>query len=144
MIDDRLLLLAHAAATLGMAGLIWFVQLVHYPLFRFAASSSFGTFAHEHQRRTTWVVAPLMLCELVTALLLLVRQPGAWTAAGALMLGLIWLSTAVLQVPLHRRLSRGFEPEAARALVRGNWLRTAAWTARAGIALALLARLGGN
>ena len=30
---DVLLLLLHAAATLFMTGLIWFVQVVHYPLF---------------------------------------------------------------------------------------------------------------
>jgi hypothetical protein len=31
------LLLAHAAATLFMVGVIWFVQLVHYPLFAASA-----------------------------------------------------------------------------------------------------------
>ena len=138
------LLLAHAAATLAMTGVIWFVQLVHYPLFGLAARQSFSTFAREHQRRTTWVVAPLMLAEVATALLLLVQRTGAWTVAGAALLGVIWLSTAFVQVPLHRRLARGLEPAIARALVRTNWLRTVAWTGRAAVALALVAGPGGN
>ncbi|MFY0528690.1 hypothetical protein ACN28I_37835 [Archangium gephyra] len=33
MPSTPLVLLAHAAATLFMVGLIWFVQVVHYPLF---------------------------------------------------------------------------------------------------------------
>ena len=137
MITGSDLLAVHGAATLAMTGLIWFVQLVHYPLFSLAARHSFTDFALQHQRRTTWVVAPLMVVEAVAAGLLLTRAPGALTWAGAGLLAIIWLSTAFLQVPQHRRLARGFDPAAARRLVGTNWLRTAAWTARAGIALAL-------
>ena len=43
----------------------------------------------------------------------------------------IWLSTALLQVPQHGRLQRGFEARAQQALVNGNWIRTAAWSLRA-------------
>lgn len=136
------LLAAHTAATLAMTGLIWFVQLVHYPLFRLAARPSFAEFARQHQRRTTWVVLPLMSAEAFSAALLLLRQPGLWTATGAALLLIIWLSTALLQVPQHRRLSRGFDAAAARRLVMTNWLRTLAWTARAGVALRLADGLG--
>ena len=143
MTEANALTLGHAAATLAMAGLIWFVQLVHYPLFPLAAKPSFSTFARQHQRRTSWVVAPLMLVEAATALLLLLRQTGAWTVAGAALLGVVWLSTALVQVPLHRRLERGFDPASATALVRTNWLRTVAWTGRAAVAVALVAGAGG-
>ena len=139
---DGWLVLAHAATTLAMTGLIWFVQLVHYPLFRFAARPSFTEFARHHQRRTGWVVGPLMLGEAATALLLLLRRPGLWALTGAVLLAIVWLSTALLQIPLHRRLAAGFDPAAARSLVRTNWLRTAAWTGRAAVALLLAADPG--
>lgn len=135
------LLLLHAAATLALTGLIWFVQLVHYPLFRFAAIDRFRDFAAAHQQRTSWVVMPLMLIELATALLLVfTADPGARTLAivGLVLLAVIWLSTALLQVPLHRRLSDGFDADAADRLVRTNWIRTVAWSARAVVALLLL------
>ncbi len=118
------------------------MQLVHYPLFRFAALPTFAQFAGEHQRRTSWVVGPLMLVEAATAILLLFRRPDVWTLAGVVLLAAIWLSTALLQVPLHRRLAQGFEPAAARSLVSSNWLRTAAWTGRASIAVLLPALYG--
>lgn len=136
-----IVLLAHAAVTLAMTGVIWFVQVVHYPLFPFAAGPDFARFAAAHQQRTSVVVAPLMLIELATASWLLL--PAAAVAAlpawiGWLLLVAIWLSTALVQVPLHRGLAHGFDAAVARRLVRGNWARTWAWSARAAIALWLL------
>ena len=52
--------------------------------------------------------------------------------------GLVLLNlatTALVQVPLHRRLSAGWDDRAIRTLVASNWVRTAAWTARAVILL---------
>ncbi|HEX2205610.1 MAG TPA: hypothetical protein VHG91_20025 [Longimicrobium sp.] len=43
---------------------------------------------------------------------------------------MVWLSTALLQVPMHGRLERGFDAAAHRRLVATNWVRTVAWTAR--------------
>lgn len=137
-----ILLLVHATATLALVGLIWFVQVVHYPLFELASESRFERFALEHQRRTTWVVVPLMLTELASALLLLVRPPDGvsqellWVGSG--LLGAIWISTALLQVPLHRRLSGGRDRQVMRRLVATNWVRTLAWSGRGWVALALL------
>ena len=134
-LDDTGVLLAHAASTLYLVGLIWMVQAVHYPLF-----AQVG----EAQARISWVVGPPMLVELATAVWLVVRPPPglpAWAPwLGLLLLALIWLSTAALQVPEHRRLEVGFDPAAVRRLVRSNWLRTALWTARGALALFLLQR----
>ncbi len=137
------LLLLHCAATLAMVGLIWFVQVVHYPLFSSVGQSPFPEYERLHQKRTTLVVAPLMLIEALTATLILTTDlsPSARDLAwiGWVLLLLIWLSTAFLQVPLHRRLAEGYDPLAVRRLVRTNWSRTIAWTVRGFIAVLLLA-----
>jgi hypothetical protein len=130
--------LIHAAATLAMAGVAWFVQVVHYPLFAFVGGD-FSAYEERHANRTTFVVGPLMTVEAATALLLLAAWPGALTVTGICLLAIIWLSTAVLQVPCHRLLGRGFDGAVHRRLVATSWLRTAAWTARGGVALALIA-----
>lgn len=138
------LLLVHVAATLFMVGVIWFVQVVHYPLFGQVGAESFRSYAGDHSRLTGYVVGPPMLLEAATAaLLLLVRPAGipaslAW--AGALLLGVVWLSTALLQVPRHRDLGLSYDPEAHRLLVISNWLRTAAWSARGLLVLWMAAR----
>jgi hypothetical protein len=132
---NTLLPVAHAAATLFMAGLIWFVQIVHYPLFGRVGAAESAAYGREHARRTGWVAGPAMLVELVLALALAARG-GALAWAGLALLGVIWASTALVQVPLHRRLAAGPDPAARLQLVRTNWIRTAAWTARAVLASA--------
>ena len=135
------LIWAHLAATLYLTGLIWVIQVVHYPLMDRVPGDGFIAFHTEHARRIGVVVIVPMLVELITALaLLVIRPPGvpvALLVAGVVLVGAAWLSTFALQVPLHRRLSEGFDPAAHRALVRGNWIRTAAWTLRAAVAIAV-------
>jgi hypothetical protein len=132
------------ASTWTMVGVIWFVQIVHYPLMAGVGRERFSDYATAHARRTTWVVAPPMLIEAATALILVVRVPPfleileVW--AGLVLLLVVWISTAVLQVPRHGRLAGGFDPGVHRALVATNWIRTLAWTARGILLLRILAR----
>ena len=136
----ELLLLLHAAATWGLVGLIWVVQLVQYPGFSRVGSPDFGPYHEHHCARITWVVAPLMAGELLTGLaLLLERPPGLSLASLGLGLGLLalnWATTAFVFVPLHGRL-RPLSAELGR-LVTWNWVRTACWTARGAWILVVL------
>ncbi len=76
-----------------------------------------------------------MLVEAATSLTTLFLAPEGverwetWLAAA--LLAAVWASTAILQVPQHRRLERGFDAEAHRRLVRTNWIRVAGWSFRA-------------
>ncbi|RLS68556.1 MAG: hypothetical protein DWI00_17440 [Planctomycetota bacterium] len=129
----KLILLTQVFATLFMVGLIWFVQIVHYPLYANVGREQFPEYEALHNRMTTWVVGPAMLVELVTAVLLLKYSPNTssmlvWTGLGLLIV--IWISTAALSVPAHDVLTAGFSAEAYRKLVNTNWIRTVAWTAR--------------
>ena len=129
-----LLLLIHLAATLLMTGVIWFVQVVHYPLLSAVGRSEFPSYAKQHARLTTWIVAPPMLVELASALLLFWIRPAEIStgslSVGFSLLALIWISTALIQVPYHGVLQRGFDPAVHRRLVRTNWVRTVAWSLR--------------
>jgi hypothetical protein len=136
-----LLLYAQVASTWALVGLIWFVQVVHYPLMRHVGNINFQEYESLHMSRTTWVVAPLMLTELGTNLLLVWRPGGldsGLLGVGLMLLAVIWLSTFFLQVPQHQRLSEGFDAMAHRRLVMTNWTRTFAWTARGIWTLGLL------
>jgi len=136
------LLLIHAGATLLMAGVIWVIQLVHYPLFALVGERGYERYQAEHMKRITWVVGPLMITEALCAVALLVygeAELRGWASAGAGLLLMIWLSTALLQVPAHARLTRAWDQRAQQRLVLSNWLRTLGWSARGLIALKLLA-----
>jgi hypothetical protein len=138
-------LAAQAMASGIMCGVIWFVQLVHYPLFDRASPEDAPAYAFENQRRTGSVVIPPMLVEGLTAAVVAVRPPsgvGVFPAvAGLAMVLALWLSTAAVQMPLHARLAReGHSHETVAALVRTNWFRTILWTARACLAVWMLGR----
>ena len=128
------LLYAQTFATLYMAGLIWFVQLVHYPMFANVPAEVFVDYERVHQARTFWAVGPMMLVELFTAAAMLAyRPPGtpAWAPwVGIALLLLVDGSTAGFFGPQHGRLSAGFDATLHRQLVDWNWLRTFGWTAR--------------
>jgi len=120
-----------------MVGLIWFVQIVHYPLLAHLDAAGIA----EHQRLTGYVVAGPMTVEAATAALLLVARPDgvslAQAALGAALVVVVWASTAFLQVPIHRALAGG-SGDVGR-LVAGNWVRTVAWTGRAAVVAWMLA-----
>jgi hypothetical protein len=45
---------------------------------------------------------------------------------------IVWLSTFVLQVPIHNRLKAGKKDSKIRHLVATNWIRTVSWTLKTG------------
>ena len=138
----KLTLLVQFSATWTMVGLIWFVQLVHYPLFLLAGPSEFKQYHQQHTSRTQWVVGPPMLAELLSATALLFFRPALvpkWSGTtGILLLAVIWGYTALVQIPLHNRLADGLERSVGRQLVSTNWLRTIAWSLR-GLLIAWMA-----
>lgn len=121
----------HLAATLFMVGAVWFVQVVHYPLMAGQPPAYF----REHGRRTGWVLGPVMLVELGTAVLLACRVPEWPTLVGLALLLLVWASTWGVQVPCHDRLVVAFDAAVHRRLVATNWVRTVLWSARGALAV---------
>ena len=124
----------YVASSWAMFGIIWFAQIVHYPLFSKVGRDSFTEYQDANLKRTVFVVIPLQMLELFTALLLVWKVPlgllpvQVWT--NLILIGITWISTATLQVPNHTKLARGFDPKIQNILVSSNWIRTVAWTIR--------------
>ena len=124
----------HLATTMFMVGVIWFVQVVHYPLLALVGRAETAAYEQAHTRRTAWVVGPPMLLELATGIILLwVRPAGVpltQVLVGVALLVVVWISTVLVQVPCHEQLSRAFDSGVHRRLVSTNRVRTAAWSVR--------------
>ena len=147
----QIILVLQAVSSVFLAGLICFVQVVHYPLFARVGKDEFTAYAREHAIRTGKVVILPMLVEAACTFALLYL---AWTnptalgepalparllaAGGFILVLLIWLSTFLLQVPCHRRLAQEHDPAVIRRLVRSNYLRSVGWLLRALLAITWL------
>jgi len=136
------LLLASLGLTAFLTGVIWFVQLVHYPIFHKVRPDGFAAFQQAHMQTTGTVVALPMVVELILSGLLLFCQflpLERWLIwSGFVLVLVIWGVTFLVSVPLHSKLaSGGFDVAAINRLVHTNWLRTISWTVRLGILLFL-------
>ena len=139
-------LLLNLVSTFTMVGVIWFVQVVHYPLLAVVPVESAAVVAVDHQRRTGWVVMIPMTVEGFTTLGLLkwVPEGVAWWVPwlNGVFLAVALGCTVLLSVPRHARMAARPDASVGRELVLTNWPRTIAWTARGVVvALMLLARL---
>ena len=139
-------LVLNLVATLVMVGVIWFVQIVHYPLLAVVPVESAAEVAVDHQRRTGWVVMLPMTVEGFTTLGLLkwVPEGVAWWVPwlNGVFLAVALGCTVFLSVPRHARMAAHPDKSVGRELVLTNWPRTIAWTARGlVVAMMLLTRL---
>ncbi|MBC61112.1 MAG: hypothetical protein CMP11_01545 [Zetaproteobacteria bacterium] len=118
---------------LMMTGVIWIVQLVHYPSFAYVAQDKFTDFEVFHQKRISLVVLPLMLTEFISHFCLYLMKPYPIFSLESLstfsLLG-IWFVTFFMCVPCHSKLCQMYDKNLLRKLIYYNWLRTFFWSVR--------------
>jgi hypothetical protein len=137
-------LVAGTAAAWIMVGVIWFVQIVHYPLLAVLRHDVSAT-SVEHRWRTTVVVAVPMAIQGISSLVLVMAAPtgvwAGWPWLGGALLAVALVVTATVSVPLHVRMTDTGDLTAARRLVTTNWWRTAAWTGHAVVMTVMAAQV---
>ena len=137
-------LIAYLVSTAAYAGFQWTVQIVIYRQFPAVPPTAFAEYERAHQRRITVVVAPLFAALAASVgWLIFDRPPGiGWWAlllAGGLLVAILG-ATGLGAVPMHRRLSAGWDESAYRRLVRVDLLRSVAATVQLVLAVLLIAR----
>jgi len=120
------------AISWALFGLTWIVQLVTYPAFQYVSKNRFGTYHHKHVRHISLVVIPLMLSELLLAVYFVIRYFTTWEywVLLALVIG-VWMATALMAMPLHKKLAAGKDKAVIMKLIRANGLRTFLWSVKA-------------
>lgn len=138
----ELIFLINTFASFFMTGLIWIVQLVHYPSFHYVGEDNFKAFQLHHVNSIDKIVIPVMVAELATSFGL------AWAdgflslnATGFYLVILIWASTGLFSVPAHTKLESSKDDQAIKKLVSTNWFRTILWSLKSGLNLYLLYHL---
>lgn len=126
---DTLFLLNYTAC-LMMTGLIWLIQLVHYPSFHYISSSKFREFEQFHTQNITYIVLPLMLLELIASIILVVRGFSLFSIINLSTVVALWLVTLLISMPRHQSLIKNYRSETVNSLIRTNWIRTVIWSLR--------------
>ncbi len=118
-----------------LVGLIWLIQLIHYPSFASIAAERWQGFHHAHTTAMGLLAGAPMVASLLLGLWLAWRDGGSpqYVALGCEVAA--WIVTFAVSVPLHQRLAAGPDPQAIALLISTNWLRTAAWTVKLGVLL---------
>jgi len=133
MTDPLPLLLIHFGAACYMAGVIWFVQLIHYRWLDDVSASKFDDYHQRYTRIMGYVVGPAMCVELVSGALIYLffaELNMLLIHLSMALLVIIWISTFALQVPCHAKLVKGYDAAVHQKLLKTNWIRTIVWTAR--------------
>ena len=127
-----MLLLLHFMASSIMVGVIWVIQLVHYPSFNYIENQRYSNFQSFHKTRISYVVIPVMLIELLTLVLLIysMDQINIELVLSGIILLLIWVITAIFFSGAHQKLTLGYDKSVVGNLIQMNWSRTLLWTFR--------------
>ena len=143
---DAIVVVVALASVWAMIGVIWVIQLVHYPIFdaieRGVDDEHWRRFGDRHRRSISFVVGPFMLAEGVTGVWMVIDPPGDISRVlpfvALVLMAVAYGTTAMVSVPLHERLTDRFDADAHHRLVATNWVRTVAWTAR-GVVVGVIA-----
>ena len=120
----------HFLSTSIMVGIIWVIQLLHYPAFHFIKESDYVEFQHFHMQRISFIVVPVMILELFSAFMLVYYLRSNLLTICLIILLFIWLITFVFFTKLHQSLLDGYNKTIVDKLVKMNWSRTILWSLR--------------
>ncbi len=124
-----------------MTGVIWLIQLIHYPTFSQINESQFIAFHLRHSTMMSVLVGPVMLAELLAVSVLAKNFEVFWLIQGLLTI-FLWFLTFFVSVPIHKQLERGQKQHLQVQLIKTNWPRTIIWTAKAALLINHLEFLG--
>ncbi|PCI76274.1 hypothetical protein COB21_04595 [Candidatus Aerophobetes bacterium] len=143
MLNFSSLLIIQLALTFFLNGIIWFLQVVHYPLY-YKIKEGFHTYEKNYLKKAVFLMSPIMFLELISAILLISDAETAifvqLASANLIFLIINWLSTFILQNTEHQKLAVRFSVTSLHRLISTNWIRTFFWTVR-GIILLIMAFL---
>ena len=132
MLPNNFVLLGHLIFTSIMTGVIWVIQIVHYPSFHFIEKELYTAFQKFHMNKISIIVIPIMLAELITGMMLFLDKSSKspFLIISFVILVLIWLITGAFFTKAHNELIAGYQELGVNQLVAMNWIRTLLWTLR--------------
>ena len=110
-----------------MFGLIVTTQIVNYPLFAKVKSNNFPNYHSYYVNKISFIVIPVMLIEFLISILLISFYNSYLTNYNFLLIVLIFLTTYLIQVPIHNIIKSKYNKSLFDKLIKTNWIRTIFW-----------------
>ena len=112
-----------------MVGVSLITHFVTYPSFKLIKSSIFSDFHKSYSNKMLFIVAPVMILELISSLLLVIFDISDNNTGIVLLitLMLIWSLTFFTIVPIHNKLTVNYNKDLNQKLIKYNGLRTMLW-----------------
>ncbi|ALM06838.1 hypothetical protein SB49_02740 [Sediminicola sp. YIK13] len=114
---------------LGLVVLIWMVQLVVYPSFKYYSASDLVRWHQTYTVRITYIVMPLMTGQLLVSGFQVYTGQSFYSVGSFMLVLSLWAITFSIFVPIHGKIgSNSFIPEDLHLLEKRNWIRTFLWS----------------
>lgn len=131
MSGSSIALMINLFSSFILIGIILWAQLITLTLFQEIPISTFKSLYHNHYRRTKLLAIPLMAIEIISSMIIILFPPEHIPRIPLLinfgLVVLIWLSSILIQSPIHQRLAFNPGMEDIRLLEKTNWIRTILW-----------------
>ena len=116
-------------SNLIMVGVSLITHFVTYPSFNLIKSSIFSGFHKSYTNKMLLIVAPVMILELISSILLVIFDVSDNDTEIALLitLVLIWFLTFFTIVPIHNKLAVNYTKDLNQKLIKYNGFRTVLW-----------------
>lgn len=139
---EHILLYIHAFATWVMIGLVFFVQVVYYPLYK-RLKGKLTVYDEDDIKHMGFLVAPVYFFEFISAIVLVFYKYSdlvykILSGVNLLLLISIWIVSYILQVRRFGERTVLFLDKMHNFLLTSNWYRTGVWLLRGFIVLAML------
>ena len=112
-----------------MVGVSLITHFVTYPSFKLIRSSLFSEFHKSYTNKMLFIVAPVMILELISSLFLVIFDVSDNNTEIGLLISLllIWFLTFFIIVPIHNKLTENYNKDLNQKLIKYNGLRTIFW-----------------
>ncbi len=112
-----------------MVGVSLITHFITYPSFRLINPSIFSDFHKSYTNKMLFIVAPVMVLELISTLLLVILDNSDKKVSIFLLIVLIfiWFLTFFSIVPIHSKLTESYSKDLNQKLIKYNGLRTILW-----------------
>jgi len=132
------LILLNLICSFLMLGVILTTQIVNYPSFLDLSINDFINFHKNYVSRITIIVFPIMVLELILGFILFWNIKNISTILIATSILFIFISTLLIQVPLHQKVEKKYDRYLLIQLIKSNWIRTILWTIKCAVSCNLI------